>query len=243
MRVLIVDDERNIRGSLKKYLSIEQIDSENAESGEAALGYLEKEQFDAVVLDLKLPRMSGQDVLEWMQQRGITSPVIMISAHGQIADAVQALKSGAKDYLVKPFDPAELVIKLRSLAESESQSDIQEGQNRKSALIGNTELMRRLSSQIDKIAPTDVTVLLTGESGTGKEVVAREIHARSPKNAEPFVAVNIGGIHEGLIESELFGHEKGAFTGAITRKPGLFELAGQGCLFLDEIGEMPGTEP
>jgi two-component system response regulator AtoC len=243
MRVLIVDDERNIRESLKKYLSLEKIDSTGAESGEAALECLEKENYDAVILDLKLPGINGQAVLEQMQKRGICSPAIMISAHGEIADAVSALKSGAKDYLVKPFDPAELVIKVRSLVENQRRENTMEAEKRtafnKNTLLGNSPQIRKLLDQIDKIAGSDVTVLITGASGTGKEVAAREIHARSPSSAEPFVAVNIGGIHEGLMESELFGHEKGSFTGAAGRKTGLFELAGRGCLFLDEIGEMP----
>jgi two-component system response regulator AtoC len=243
MRVLIVDDERNIRDSLKKYLGLEHIDAEGAETGEAALEALGRESFDAVILDLKLPGMSGQGVLERMQQQGLLSPVIMISAHGQIADAVEALKAGARDYLVKPFDPAELVIKLRALVEAKRRENLVEAGRRtgtgERALIGETAVMRALSERIGKIAASNVTVLISGESGTGKEVAAREIHRRSPLAAEPFVAVNIGGIHEGLMESELFGHEKGAFTGAAARKQGLFELAGRGCLFLDEIGEMP----
>ncbi|MHB9293764.1 putative two-component system, NtrC family, response regulator AtoC [Hollandina sp. SP2] len=241
MRVLIVDDERNIRLSLQKYLLLEHIDSESVESGERAIEYLAQESFDAVIVDLKLPCMSGQDVLEWIQRQGIAVLVIMISAHGQIPDAVQALHAGAKDYLVKPFDPAELVIKLRSLVETQDAEKVPEKPlvAGKSALIGAAPVMERLSAQIDKLAATNVTILLTGESGTGKEVAAREIHRRSAHPDEPFVAVNIGGIHEGLIESELFGHEKGAFTGAFIRKQGLFELAGRGCLFLDEIGEMP----
>jgi two-component system response regulator AtoC len=243
MRVLIVDDERNIRESLKKYLGLEQIDSAAAETGESAIRSLEREAFDAVILDLKLPGMSGQDVLAWINSRGILSPVIMISAHGQIADAVAALKAGAKDYLVKPFDPAELVIKLRHLVEDKRRENSLEAEKRmaggENILIGNTKVMRELSDQIDKIAGSDVTVLITGESGAGKEVVAREIHRRGNNGPEPFAAVNIGGIHEGLMESELFGHEKGAFTGAVSRKQGLFELAGRGTLFLDEIGEMP----
>jgi two-component system response regulator AtoC len=242
MRVLIVDDERNIRDSLKKYLGLEHIDAEGAETGEAALEALGREPFDAVVLDLKLPGMSGQGVLERMQQQGFPSPVIMISAHGQIADAVEALKAGARDYLVKPFDPAELVIKLRSLVEAKRRENLVEAGRRtgkERTLIGETAAIRALSEQIGKLAASQVTVLISGESGTGKEVAAREIHRQSPQAAEPFVAVNIGGIHEGLMESELFGHEKGAFTGAAARKPGLFELAGRGCLFLDEIGEMP----
>jgi two-component system response regulator AtoC len=243
MKVLIVDDERNIRESLKKYLSLEGIESAGAESGEEALALLEKESFDAVVLDLRLPGMSGQAVLEQIDARGVPSPVIMVSAHGQIPDAVAALKSGARDYLVKPFDPAELIIKLRALVENHRRENVMEVEKRVSfqgGLVGETAAMRKLSEQIDKIAAAvDVTVLITGESGTGKEVAAREIHSRSPLAGEPFVAVNIGGIHEGLMESELFGHEKGSFTGAAARKQGLFELAGRGTIFLDEIGEMP----
>jgi two-component system response regulator AtoC len=248
MRVLIVDDEKNIRESLGKYLSLEKTDSLGAESGEAALEHLAKESFDAVILDLKLPGMTGQAVLEWIQKQGIPSPVIMISAHGDIPDAVEALKKGAKDYLVKPFDPAELSIRLRSLIENKRRENVLEATVRtdlraapagETMLLGKSPLIKQLSDQIDKIAASEVTVLITGESGTGKEVAAREIHARSPNRDEPFVAVNIGGIHEGLMESELFGHEKGSFTGAAGRKQGLFELAGRGSLFLDEIGEMP----
>ena len=243
MRVLIVDDERHIRDSLKKYLGLEHIDAEGAETGEAALEALEREPFDAVIIDLKLPGISGQEVLERMVRQGLLAPAIMISAHGQIADAVAALKAGARDYLVKPFDPAELVIKLRGLVADKRRENLAEAEKRtgagETALIGETAVMRALSAQIDRIAGSGVTVLISGESGTGKEVAAREIHRRGPLSAEPFVAVNIGGIHEGLMESELFGHEKGAFTGAVARKSGLFELAGRGCLFLDEIGEMP----
>ena len=248
MRVLIVDDEKNIRESLKKYLKLEKIDSLGAESGEAALEALSRESFDAVILDLKLPGMSGQAVLERMLVQGISAPVIMISAHGDIPDAVQALKSGAGDYLVKPFDPAELSIRLRSLVENKRRENALEAEARTSPLkktlgatllLGNSPAIMEISRQIDKIAASAVTVLITGDSGTGKEVVAREIHARGPYREEPFVAVNIGGIHEGLMESELFGHEKGSFTGAANRKQGLFELAGRGCIFLDEIGEMP----
>ncbi|MDR1374054.1 MAG: sigma-54 dependent transcriptional regulator [Treponema sp.] len=243
MQVLIVDDERNIRESLRKYLSLEAIDSKSAETGEDAVSFLEREVFDAVILDLKLPGMSGQDLLEWILNRGIPVPVIMISAHGQIADAVSALKAGAKDYLVKPFDPVELIIKLKDLVENKRRENmieaVRRSENYESVLIGDTPAMQKLSARIDKIAGSDVTVMISGESGTGKEVVAREIHRRGPLATEPFVAVNIGGIHEGLMESELFGHEKGAFTGAAARKQGLFDLAGRGTIFLDEIGEMP----
>ncbi|MDR1867455.1 MAG: sigma-54 dependent transcriptional regulator [Treponema sp.] len=242
MRILIVDDERNIRLSLIKYLALEHIEADGVENGEKALEILETVIFDAVLLDLKLPGIQGHAVLEWIHTRGISSPVIMISAHGTIADAVAALKAGAQDYIVKPFDPAELVIKIRSLVEHKrNESQIQaykRTEGHKNILIGSTPIMQQVAYHIDKLANTDVTVLITGESGTGKEVVAREIHNRSPWATEPFVAVNIGGIQETLMESELFGHEKGAFTGATGRKQGLFELAGRGCLFLDEIGEM-----
>jgi two-component system response regulator AtoC len=246
MRVLIVDDEQNIRSSLQKYLRLEKIEAQGAENGEAARNWLSREPFDAVILDLKLPDVSGQEVLEWILGRGIFVPVIMISAHGEIADAVRSLKTGARDYLVKPFDPAELVIRLRALVEDKRRENVLEAARRTeewsggdTVLLGRSPGMARISGQIDKIAGADVTVLITGESGTGKEVAAREIHRRGPRTGDPFVAVNIGGIHEGLMESELFGHEKGAFTGAAGRKQGLFELAGRGCLFLDEIGEMP----
>jgi two-component system response regulator AtoC len=243
MKVLIVDDERNIRESLKKYLSLEQIDSAAAETGESAIRSLEREAFDAIILDLKLPGMSGQEALAWINSRGISSPVIMISAHGQIADAVAALKAGAKDYLVKPFDPAEMVIKLRNLVEDKRRENSLEAEKRmtgeENLLIGESEAMREISEQLNRIALSGVTALITGESGVGKELVAREIHRRGKYAREPFAAVNIGGIHEGLMESELFGHERGAFTGALARKQGLFELAGRGSIFLDEIGEMP----
>ncbi|MDR1909467.1 MAG: sigma-54 dependent transcriptional regulator [Spirochaetaceae bacterium] len=243
MSVLIVDDERNIRESLIKYLAVERIEAAGAEDAGAAQTLLAQEAWEAVVLDLKLPGMSGQELLEWMQRRGLPSPVIMISAHGEISDAVAALKAGARDYLVKPFDPAELVIKLRALVEDKKRENRLETESRTrrdgEGLIGVSAPMRELGERIGKIAAAGVTVLITGESGVGKEAVAREIHRRGPYADEPFAAVNMGGIHEGLMESELFGHEKGSFTGAAARRQGLFELAGRGTIFLDEIGEMP----
>ncbi|MDR1506069.1 MAG: sigma-54 dependent transcriptional regulator [Treponema sp.] len=261
MRVLIVDDEKNIRESLQKYLGLESIKAVCAATAEEALTKLEEESFDALVTDLKLhgldsqadaAKMDGQALLEAVQEKGFPVPVIMISAHGQIADAVNALKAGARDYLVKPFDPAELSIKLRALVEDRRRENLVETESRSRRLVfrrgnkpetggmtGESAVMRNLLASIDKIAANDVTVLITGESGTGKEVAAREIHNRGRNRSEPFAAVNIGGIHETLMESELFGHEKGSFTGAAGRRQGLFELAGNGTIFLDEIGEMP----
>jgi two-component system, NtrC family, response regulator AtoC len=243
VRVLIVDDEKNIRESIGKLFSLEGIMSAVAADGREATAQLSDTAFDAVVLDLKMPGMDGQKLLEWIRGEGLRTPVVMISALGDINDAVKALKTGADDYLIKPFDPGELILKLRTLVAGRKRQDQLEAGSRTTGsgtrLVGESAALRALRAMIEKVAAGDATVLITGESGTGKEVVAREIHALSPRAAEPFVAVNIGGIHENLVESELFGHEKGAFTGAEARTTGLFELAGGGTIFLDEIGEMP----
>ncbi|HUX37829.1 MAG TPA: sigma-54 dependent transcriptional regulator [Rectinemataceae bacterium] len=242
MRILVVDDERTIRESLARLLSLEGMKASTAADGNEAMALLGEEAFDALVLDLRMPRMDGQSLLEWMRREGLRTPVVMISAHGEVEDAVRALKSGASDYLIKPFDPAELVLRLRAVVEARRSEDLVEAGRRTSAigggLLGDGPAMRGLVALIERAAPGSATVLITGESGTGKELVAREIHALSPRSAEAFVAVNLGALPESLAESELFGHEKGAFTGADARRAGLFELAGAGSLFLDEIGEM-----
>jgi two-component system, NtrC family, response regulator AtoC len=243
MKILIVDDERNIRESIQRLFEIEGVAAATACDGRAAVAQLSEQAFDAVVLDLRMPRMDGQQLLEWIRGEGLRTPVVMISALGEVKDAVKALKSGADDYLIKPFDPAELIRRVRFVVTARKRDNLVEAGARTvagaSRLIGDSASTCALRRSIDKIAAGDSTVLITGESGSGKEVVAREIHSRSAAAAEPFVAINIGGIHEHLIESELFGHEKGAFTGAETRKSGLFELAGSGTIFLDEVGEMP----
>ena len=243
MKVLVVDDERNIRESIGRLLELEDIESDVASDGRQGRDCLGERAYDAAIIDLKMPAMDGQELLEWIRSEGLRMPVIMISALGDVRDAVKALKSGANDYLLKPFDPAELLLKLRALVSSRRQQDQLEAGSRtadgSARLIGESAAAKALRLLAHKVAPGDSTVLITGESGTGKEVVAREIHACSGRSAEPFVPVNIGAIHENLMESELFGHEKGAFTGADARRTGLFELAGGGTLFLDEIGEMP----
>jgi two-component system, NtrC family, response regulator AtoC len=243
MKILVVDDERNIREAIRRLLELEGIDSSSASDGQEALELMRAEAFDAVVTDLKMPVMGGQELLERCRDEGLRSPVIMISALGEINDAVNALKTGAVDYLIKPFDPDELIHKIRAAVSNRRREDQIEAGSRTAApgtrFLGECEAARALRRAIEKIARTDTTVLITGESGAGKEVVAREIHALSPRAEEPFVAVNIGAVHENLMESELFGHEKGAFTGADARKSGLFELTGAGTLFMDEIGEMP----
>lgn len=243
MKVLIADDEPNIRESLKKLLELDGLEAVCAEDGLRAQELLAEEAFDLALLDLKMPRAGGQEVLEWIVAEGLALPVVMISAHGEISDAVRALKAGARDFLEKPFDSAELIAKVREVAAEGRKLRTQEAatrtEQRKSGLIGEHPRMREIKRFIERIAPAPTTVLVTGESGTGKEVIAREIHARSPRAEEPFVAVNVGALPDTLIESELFGYEKGAFTSAAARKIGLCELAGSGTLFLDEIGEMP----
>jgi len=243
VKVLVVDDERSIRDSLARLCELEGMEARSAPDGETAMGILGETSFDAVILDLRLPGMDGQALLEWMRAGGLRTPVVMISAHGEIDDAVRSLKAGADDYLVKPFDPAELLVRLRSCVETRRREDILEAESRTKGaparLDGASPAMRELLSLVAKAAPESATVLITGESGTGKELVARDIHARSRRSGEAFVAVNLGALPESLAESELFGHEKGAFTGAESRRAGLFELAGPGSLFLDEIAEMP----
>jgi len=241
MRVLVVDDEKNIRDSVERYLRLEGIESVGAENGLSAQRLLSSEVFSAAVVDLRMPGLDGLALLKWLQEEGPRLPVIMISAFGEIRDAVEAMKLGARDYVVKPFDPEELVVRLKRILEArrlEAQVELAAAAEGP-AVLGETPRMREIQAVVDKVAPTPSTVLITGESGTGKEVVARLIHTRSPRAEEPFIAVNVGGLPETLLESELFGYEKGAFTGADRRKIGMFELASAGTLFLDEIGDMP----
>lgn len=239
MRVLISDDEENIRMLMKRFLALDGIECDTAENGLSAQRYLRESHYDALLVDLRMPGLDGMALLRWIRQEGFRMPVIMISAHGDISDAVSALKEGAQDYIVKPFDPEEVVIRIRSLVEAQNLRNLVEGEKRTSELVGDSSSMRQIKDVIAKIAPSAATVLITGESGTGKEVVAREIHRTSAVKDGPFIPINIGGVPENLLESELFGYEKGAFTGAVGRKSGMFELASGGTLFLDEIGDMP----
>lgn len=246
MRILIVDDEYNIRELMRKYLGLEGLESDGAENGLSAQRLLREPHYDACLVDLKMPGMDGISLIRWIRQEGFRMPVIMISAHGEIHDAVTALKEGAQDYIVKPFDPEELTIRLRKLIEAQQLRVLVESKTRSTegldgGLVGKSAAMRKIKEVITRIADSPATVLVTGESGTGKEVVARQVHAISAYAEGPFVAINIGGVPGNLLESELFGYEKGAFTGAFGRKIGMFELASGGTLFLDEIGDMPLT--
>lgn len=242
MKILIVDDEKNIRDLMARYLSLESMEAIGAENAFSAQRLLREQSFDACLVDLKMPGMNGLELIKWVRNEGFRMPVIMASAHGEITDAVEALKSGAQDYIVKPFNPEEVVIKLKSIVEAQNLRNIKESDSRQISeysLIGETAPMLRIKDLIARVAPTNSTVLINGESGTGKEIAARSIHAQSSVCNGPFVPINIGGVPENLLESELFGYEKGAFTGAVGRKSGMFELAFGGTLFLDEIGDMP----
>jgi len=242
VKVLIADDEKNIRDSISAYLKAEGIENAVAADGAEARALLEEEAFECLILDLRMPKMDGLSLLAWLQEAGPRVPVIVISAYGDVRDAVQAMKLGARDYLVKPFDPEELTMRLRRVLSEKALAGQAEAGRRalaETGWVGIDEKMRAVRSLVEKVAPTPSTVLITGESGTGKEVVAKLLHALSANVDGPFVAINLGGVPEGLLESELFGHEKGSFTGAVERKRGMFELAASGTLFLDEIGDMP----
>ncbi len=239
MNILIVDDEKNIRDSLRRYLSHSGLQGLTAGNGFAAQRLLESEPVHAIVLDLKMPEMDGLAFIKWVREQGYTMPILMISAHGEISDAVKAIKLGAQDYMEKPFNPDSLVMRLKTLLQAAQYRKLGEHKVSTDTFIGTSPAIMNIKALIDQVADTPSTVLITGESGTGKEVVARELHRLSPRSEHPFMAINIGGIPESLLESELFGYEKGAFTGAAERKMGLFELASGGTLFLDEIGDMP----
>lgn len=243
MRVLIADDEKAIRESIAEYLALDAVEVETAENGLSALRMLTEELFDVLVLDLKMPGAGGIEVLKQLKSENIQLPVIIISAFGDVSDAVEAMKLGAEDYLVKPFAAEELRLKIMKAGETRKlRQEIQRlrkvndgGVNFESA----SSSVKKIISLAKKAAPTLSNVLITGESGTGKEVLAKFLHRNSDRAGSPFVAVNIGSVPETLLESELFGYEKGAFTGADRMKTGLFEAAAGGTLFLDEIGDMP----
>ncbi len=237
-KILIVDDEKNIRTSLRQFFSMEGIETEEAGNGLAARKLLEQKPFDAVISDLKMPGMDGIDLLRWITDSGPDIPVIIISAFGDIEDAVKAMKQGAVDYVVKPFDPEELLLRVKRELERYRLKNLVPTAEQKERKSDNP-VMQDLYRLAERAAPTRSTVLITGESGTGKEVMARYIHDHSDRSTSVFLTINLGAIPDTLMESELFGYEKGAFTGADKRKTGYFEAASGGTIFLDEIGEAP----
>jgi DNA-binding NtrC family response regulator len=250
-RVLVVEDERAIQLALRALLRREGYEVELADTGEEALGKLRGAIFDLVLTDLALGRgISGMDVLRESKSAQPETAVVMITAHGTEKIAVEAMKSGADDYVPKPFDNEEIkVVVKRALERTRLERENRmllarvEREFGFENLIGSGRSMRQVFETIQKVAETDLTVLVRGESGTGKELVAQAIHQRSPRRGRPFVAVNCAAISRELVESELFGHEKGAFTGADARRVGRFEAANEGTIFLDEIGDMaPETQ-
>ena len=242
-KILIVDDEVNMRLVLKAMLTKEGYEVESAADGLEALALLKRHDVTACVTDLKMPKLDGMGLLSRMAEEYPAVPVILITAHGTVATAVDALKKGAFDYITKPFDQEELkrvigkAVKTRVLSEEEIQ--LAPAEIDRSEIVGSGAQMAKIFEIIRKVAPTTTTILITGETGTGKELVANAIHAGSPRKHNPFIKINCSAIAENLIESELFGYEKGAFTGAVSSKPGRFELAHKGTLFLDEIGDLP----
>jgi two-component system, NtrC family, response regulator PilR len=246
-RILVVDDELSMREFLQILLSKQGHAVVTAGDLSGALERFRETEPDLVVSDLRLGRESGLDVLRAVKAEAPQAEVVMVTAFATAENAVQAMKLGAYDYVLKPFKVEELqlvvekALEHRALVAENRVLRHQVGARRAGAdeILGESPAIREVRQLVEKLAPTRTTVLVTGESGTGKEVVARGIHARSDRRDQPFVAINCGAIPEGLIESELFGHEKGSFTGATEAKPGLFEVAGSGTLFLDEVGELP----
>jgi two-component system, NtrC family, nitrogen regulation response regulator NtrX len=243
-RILIVDDEKPIRSTLRDILEYEKIKVDEAENGIKAIQQFKTGEYDAVLCDIKMPGMDGIEVLSEMQNINPDVPVIMISGHGTIETAVESLKKGAYDYISKPPDLNRLLVTVRNALDRKTLVKETRTLKRKvssksaSPIIGTSEPIMEVKMMIEKVAPTDARVLIIGPNGTGKELVAQQIHKQSSKSKAPFIEVNCAAIPSELIESELFGHEKGAFTSAIKQRLGKFELASGGTLFLDEIGDM-----
>jgi DNA-binding NtrC family response regulator len=244
-RILVADDDAVIREGLRRILTAEGYEVEAVSNGRTALERLEQKRFKLLVTDLKMPGMSGLDVLKAIRGCQPELPVMLITGYAAIDNAVEAMKNGATDYLAKPFSNEELISKVKNAIESRAvliddicmRREINETSGFDN-LLGASREMQRLYQRIMQVAPTDSTVLISGESGTGKELVARAIHAHSPRRAQAFVAIDCTALAENLLESELFGHVKGSFTGATQTKCGLFEVAEGGTLFLDEVGNI-----
>ena len=241
MKILIVDDERAIRNSLKEILGDEGYDVDVAEDGPAALAKVDKERFDVIFCDIKMPGMDGTEVLDKLVADGIDSAVVMISGHGDIDTAVECIKKGAFDFIQKPLDLNRILITIKNA--TDKVNIVKENKQLKKKvygqkMVGESEPMQHIRDMVRKVAPTDARVLIVGPNGSGKELVARSLYEQSSRSGMPYIEVNCAAIPSELIESELFGHEKGSFTSAIKQHKGKFEQADGGTLFLDEIGDM-----
>jgi two-component system nitrogen regulation response regulator NtrX len=241
-RILIIDDEKSIRNTLKDILTYEKFDVDEAADGSEGIKKAESGAYDLILCDIKMPKMDGIEVLAKLQEINADIPVVMISGHGTIETAVEAIKKGAFDFISKPPDLNRLLVTLRNAMDRNSLVQETKTLKRKvfktREMIGNSPVIKQIKEMVDRVAPTEARVLVTGSNGTGKELVARWIHEKSNRSAGQLVEVNCAAIPSELIESELFGHEKGAFTSAIKQRIGKFELANGGTLFLDEIGDM-----
>ncbi|MEB2781233.1 sigma-54-dependent transcriptional regulator [Algoriphagus persicinus] len=241
-KILIIDDEKVIRATLREILEYEKYIVTEAQDGEEGLSKLQEEDYDLVLCDVKMPKMDGLEVLEKAKALEKAPQFIMISAHGSIETAVEATKKGAFDFIPKPPDLNRLLLTVRNALEKKNlvteTKVLKKKLSKKLDMIGESAAIHQVKETIEKVAPTDARVLITGPNGTGKELVAHWVHAKSNRSSEPFVAVNCAAIPSELIESELFGHEKGAFTSAHKLRQGKFEQAQGGTLFLDEIGDM-----
>ncbi len=241
-RILVIDDERSIRNTLKDILEYEKYSVELAEDGIKAFDKIKAASFDVVLCDIKMPGMDGIEVLEKLQEVTPDTPVVMISGHGNIDTAVESIKKGAFDYIEKPLDLNRLLITIRNAMDKSNlvteTKILKKKVNKKFEIVGESPALKAVVEMADRVAKTDARVLITGANGTGKELVARRIHDQSNRSAGPFIEVNCAAIPSELIESELFGHEKGSFTSAVKQHIGKFEQANGGTLFLDEIGDM-----
>ncbi len=241
MKILVIDDERAIRNSLKEILGDEGYEVDLAEDGAQGIEALAKDHYDVLFCDIKMPVKDGGEVLDFVMQEGIDSAVIMITGHGDIETAVEFIKKGAFDFIQKPLDLNRILITVKNAAERTTLVKDNKVLKKKvygQQMVGSSAALQQIRDMIAKVAPTDARVLITGANGTGKELVARSLHQQSARSAMPYIEVNCAAIPSELIESELFGHEKGSFTSAIKQHKGKFEQADGGTLFLDEIGDM-----
>jgi DNA-binding NtrC family response regulator len=243
-KILIIDDEAAIRKALKEIFEYEQYEVAEAEDGPNALKMVDKENFDLIFCDIKMPRMDGIEVLEKLKEKGVEAPVVIITGHGSVETAVEALKKGAYDFIQKPLDLNRILVTMRNASNQNALVKETKTLRKKvskvlgSNIVGESGAINEIKKLIDTVAPTEARVLITGGNGSGKELVARQLHEKSDRSQAPFIEVNCAAIPSELIESELFGHEKGAFTSAIKTRQGKFELADNGTIFLDEIGDM-----